>query len=196
MPSAKGVKKPRKKEVSRTCPVCDKLFIAKSWNAKFCSKRCQKQHFRELDRLKLAKKNKKKKPTARQKKAFELIIKNGGNVSKGMRDAGYPKTTAKNPSKLRRSKAWADLMEEYIPENLVAKTHQRQLKAKHYVTVDGISKQVDDNLAQNKAMDLAYKLRGKYAAEQINITRRKYSDLSNEELIAKKKKLSDFLSKK
>lgn len=53
-----------------------------------------------------------------------------------------------------------------------------------------------DHRSRERAIDMAYKRKGTYAPEQINITRRKYQGLSNAELVAKKKKLKDFLLKK
>jgi len=43
---------------------------------------------------------------------------------------------------------------------------------------------------------MAYKLKGSYAPEQISLTKRKYADLSNEELVALKTKLKNALLKK
>ena len=39
--------------------------------------------------------------TEKQKQAIENIVENRGNVSKGMRDAGYAEKTAKNPKNLK-----------------------------------------------------------------------------------------------
>lgn len=45
------------------------------------------------------------KPTSRQAKAVEIMENNGGNASKAMIEAGYSPATAKNPSKLTKSRA-------------------------------------------------------------------------------------------
>lgn len=50
--------------------------------------------------------------------------------------------------------------------------------------------------ARDAGLEKAYKIRGKYAPEQMEITKREYQDLSNAELVALKKKLTDFLLKK
>lgn len=50
--------------------------------------------------------------TTKQKKALELVVENGGNVSKAMRDAGYSEQTAKTPQKLTQSQAFQHYMEE------------------------------------------------------------------------------------
>lgn len=54
----------------------------------------------------------KRKPTAKQKKALDIMVENGGNVSKAMRQAGYSAETAKTPSKLTDSQGFTKLMEE------------------------------------------------------------------------------------
>lgn len=56
--------------------------------------------------------------------------------------------------------------------------------------------QAPDSKSQREALDMAYKLSGKYAPEQIELTKRKYQDLSNAELAALEKTLKDFLLKK
>jgi len=69
------------------------------------------------------------KPTIKQKKAIKNVVENGGNVSKAMRDAGYSPATAKNPSKLTDTAAWAELMETYLPDVDLAAKHKSLLNA-------------------------------------------------------------------
>lgn len=45
------------------------------------------------------------KPTDKQAKAVEIMENNGGNASRAMIEAGYSPATAKNPSKLTKSRA-------------------------------------------------------------------------------------------
>ncbi len=52
------------------------------------------------------------KPTPRQRLAVERIVENRGNVSKSMREAGYPAITAKNPKNLTESKGFRQIAEE------------------------------------------------------------------------------------
>jgi cell division protein FtsI/penicillin-binding protein 2 len=56
--------------------------------------------------------------------------------------------------------------------------------------------QAPDHKSRKDAIDMAYKRKGNYAPEQIELTKRKYQDLSNAELVALEKKLKDFLLKK
>lgn len=155
----------------------------------------------------------KKKPTIRQQKAMENVVENRGNVSKAMRDAGYPDVTAKNPKNLTESRAWKEVMEEFLPDEVLGKVHKGLLHAKtldHMVfPLEGTPKETTtaldkeraiftdediiemmmgtgcivrkivhaetarhvyfwsaDNNSRKSALDLAYKLKGSYAAEK------------------------------
>lgn len=50
--------------------------------------------------------------TIKQRKAAELLVENGGNASKAMRDAGYSPATAKTPQKLTESTGFQELCDE------------------------------------------------------------------------------------
>ena len=138
--------------------------------------------------------------TIKQKKAIKNVVENGGNVSKAMRDANYSKETAKNPKKLTKSKAWEELMEEYLPDKELSKLHKKLLHSKrieHLVfplatkdkdiikllkSVNCVVKKIQhgeqaihvwfwaqNDKALKDGLDLAYKLKGKYFSEKIEI---------------------------
>lgn len=112
--------------------------------------------------------------TLKQKKAVEKIVENHGNVSKGMREAGYDKNTAKNPKNLTESKGWQELMEQYLPDKLLAKKHKELLtvpiKRRQFIKGDLISETEElDSQAISKGLDMGYKLKGKYAAEKHEV---------------------------
>lgn len=69
--------------------------------------------------------------TQRQKKTAKILAESGGkkSVSAAMREAGYSNITAATPKKLTGSKSWAELMEEYLPDDDLAKVHQGLLTA-------------------------------------------------------------------
>ena len=94
-------------------------------------------------------------PTIKQEKAFENIVENGGNVSKGMRDAGYSEKTAKTPQKLTESKGWEELIEENLPDSILAKVHKEGLKA---VTP---KEKAPDYSTRHRYLETAYKLKNK-----------------------------------
>lgn len=116
----------------------------------------------------------KRKPSMRQKEAMDNVVENRGNVSKAMRDAGYPAITAKNPKNLTESKAWADYMEEHLPDADLAKKHKELLNKKQVVLknnnetgeIDTIFTDEIDVQAVKAALDMAYKLKGNYAPEK------------------------------
>ena len=137
-----------------------------------------------------------RKPTIKQIRAAKLVVENHGNISKSMKEAGYSESSAKNPKNLTESKCWADLMEEFLPESKIAAVHSELLEAERPVVIGPLMHFVADNDARARAVDMGYKLRGKFAADRIEITRRKYQDLSNAELMELMKKLKANVTKK
>ncbi len=68
-------------------------------------------------------------PTEKQQKAFQNVVENGGNVSRGMKDAGYSKNTASTPQKLTESRGWEELVEEYLPDQKINEKISEGLEA-------------------------------------------------------------------
>lgn len=171
----------------------------------------------------------------RQRKAAKILLENGGkSVRKAMKEAGYSDTMADNPQKLTNTKSWQELMDEYLPEDEIAKKHKEllnaaELTAYHYAVKgekdelpdredikaaiesvpgcrvihwqehwDGsltVHFQAPDNRTRKDALDMAIKLRGKYAAEKFEVTD-PIAKLSNAELAAKIAGLKAHLLKK
>jgi hypothetical protein len=93
--------------------------------------------------------------TIRQKKAVEKIVENGGNVSKAMRDAGYSPETAKSPSKLTSTAAFAELMEAYLPDDMLLRA---------------LSDDVELKVGNRKGeLELAFKIKGRMT-EKVDVT--------------------------
>jgi len=70
----------------------------------------------------------------KHKAVLKNLIKNVGKKGKGtmvkaMTDAGYSKSYAEKGT-IQKSKTWIEIMEEYLPDNEIAETHQKLLKAK------------------------------------------------------------------
>lgn len=74
-----------------------------------------------------------RKPTFKQREAFDKSIDNRGNVSKSMIEAGYSLATAKNPSNLTESDGWKQLLDEYMPEDTLLRVGKEGLGANRYV---------------------------------------------------------------
>lgn len=140
--------------------------------------------------------------TPRAVRTARLLSENKGlSVGAAMVQAGYSAITAANPQQLTRSKQWADLLEEFLPESDVLATHKGLLRASsldHQTFAAASADLTDehiiemfaelnckvrrivhrdtgardvyfwaaDNRARKDALDMAYKLRGTYAAEK------------------------------
>ena len=101
--------------------------------------------------------------TIKQKKALDNVVGNGGNVTQAMIDAGYSENTANTPQKLTESKGWKELMDEYLPDSLLASKHKELLNK-----ID--DKGQIDVQAVKAGLDMAYKINGSYAPEKKDIT--------------------------
>lgn len=94
--------------------------------------------------------------TIKQKKALDIMVENGGNASKAMREAGYSAKTAETPSKLTESKGYLELLDELgLTDELIANALTEDIQAK----------------PQNRVQELALaaKLRGR-GRESVDIT--------------------------
>lgn len=105
--------------------------------------------------------------TEKQKAAFEASLENNGNVSQAMREAGYSDNYAKNPQDLKKSKGWQELLDEYIPEDLLQQKLKEGLDATRTLrSSDGGDLAEIDFVTRHKYLDTAFKLRGSYAPEK------------------------------
>ena len=105
--------------------------------------------------------------TRKQKQAFVKSLENCGNISKSMREVGYSPNTAKNPKILTESKGWKELMDEFIPDSLLAERHQELLNKREYSKVDEEVIDQPETQAVSKGLDMAYKLKGSYEPEKL-----------------------------
>lgn len=119
-------------------------------------------------------------PTTRQREVARKVLQEGKSVSRAMRESGYSPATAKTPKKLTESKGWQELIDQYISEDKLAKVHGQQLQATRVQVYNKKRYVMPDNEARIRALDLGYKLRGKYKPTKIEV--RNFSDWTNEEL--------------
>jgi len=114
----------------------------------------------------------------RIKKVFEKTLENGGNVTKAMREMKYTEATINNPKNVTETKSWEQLLDEYLPEDLITKTHKEAFEANRTISVvsgkqasGGTTDFVDvpDWQTRMKATELGYKVRGKLI-EKTDIT--------------------------
>ena len=117
--------------------------------------------------------------TENQKRAFKKTLKSieeGERVDMGeiMLESGYSKATTINPGKnLLNTNGWQELMDRYLPDDLLVKKNLELLNHKEWQAV-------------NAGLDKAYKVKGKLIenlnAIQINIGRKSTEKLQDEEL--------------
>ena len=70
-------------------------------------------------------------PTLKQLQAAQKTVKNGGNVTRAMLEAGYAPATVNNPSNLTKSKGFRTILEKAgLTENLVATALVEDIKNK------------------------------------------------------------------
>jgi len=126
--------------------------------------------------------------TQRQKVAFSKTMEKNGNVSRSMREAGYSPNTAKTPKAITESKGWQELMEQYMPDDLLAQKHNELLNKKEVVIKTNSKGKFEvvetgqlETHAVRSALDMGYKLKGRYAPEKLKIMDLN-DDLSDEQL--------------
>lgn len=118
--------------------------------------------------------------TERQKRAFREITENNRPVSTVMREVGYSASSATKPSQLTSTKGWKELMDQYLPDDLIAKRHNELLNKND-------ENGNPDTVAVSKALDMSYKLKGSYAPEKstalnLNLEARNISNPELEEV--------------
>lgn len=149
----------------------------------------------KLDQKKPVERRKFSRPaTARKHKlVVDKMVENGGNVSKAIRDAGYSESMSHTPQKITESKTFLEVLEEYLPDDVLSKNHKELLDQKRieyfvfpkkmddkeirgHVEAAGLTLivtresdkgkmafySVPDAQAKSKALEMAYKLKGKF----------------------------------
>lgn len=102
------------------------------------------------------------------------IPKHDGKITAAMIALRYSDKVAKNPRNITGTQSWQMLMDEHLPPELIAERHTELLnkRARRNIRNDKgeiIKYDVDDGPdtpAVVKALELAYKLRGSFAAEK------------------------------
>lgn len=115
--------------------------------------------------------------THRQKLALEKLVENGGNVSKAMIEAGYSPNTAKTPSKLTNSDGYAELMESYLPDDMLLRA-----------LADDIEKKEGNRKAE---LELAFKLKGKMTEKHDLTSKGESIVFAISEVIAQKNNVTE-----
>lgn len=103
-----------------------------------------------------------KSPSIRQKKVMEKLAVNGGSMKSAMLEAGYSEEYASNPQKLIKTKTWEELLDEYLPDDLLTKVALEGLFAKRIQTspTEG-DREVEDYAVRQRYLETSLKMKGK-----------------------------------
>ena len=111
--------------------------------------------------------------TTLQARAMDIVMKTHAKAGKAMVQAGYSEASARTPKVLTESNAWKSVMQDYLPDEKLFKTHSEALGA---VKQNEYTGEVSpDHAIRLKAVDMAYKLKGRgndsvTNNQQINIS--------------------------
>lgn len=117
--------------------------------------------------------------TENQKIVFAKVVakkRKGAKVSVSAEmHPPYSKRFAEHPDRLKKSKGWEELMEQYLPDKLLGKKHRELLevpkKVRTFIKGDLSTEYEElDSNAVKAGLDMAYKLKGKYAPEKHDVT--------------------------
>lgn len=116
------------------------------------------------------------KPTERAKLAYQIFVENRGLIGMGeaMRRAGYSVVYSTNPKQLTETDGFQQIIEKYLPDEVLAEKHLSLLNAKRKKTtfVKGQVTEVieeEDTFAITNALKLGYQVKGKLVdKKQIN----------------------------
>ena len=105
---------------------------------------------------------------ARIRRVAKKVLEGAGkvSVSKAMREEGFTEAMAKNPQKLTATKTFKEILAEYVPETKIAEVIKEQLEATDVRFAGEQRIETPDNQARLKAVDIALKVTGGYAAEK------------------------------
>lgn len=110
--------------------------------------------------------------TEKQKRAASIAIANPDKpMGQVLREAGYSLSTATKPKAVTDRIGWNELLEEHLPDALLATKHKELLtvprKIRKSVRGDLVEEIEEvDSQALGKGLDMAYKLKGHYAPEK------------------------------
>lgn len=114
-------------------------------------------------------------PTFRQKVAVKKLsdsIRSGKpkTMKCVLTESGYSKTVAKRPKLVTEGKGWKELLEQEFPDELLLQVHEQLLQKKEMLkNSDGDYEDTGQPHSDVKgALEMIYKLKGKYEPEKVN----------------------------
>lgn len=99
-----------------------------------------------------------KRASVLMRRAAYIFAESHGKMSKrrAFKQAGYSQESADNPQRFTKSKTWKDLMNELLPEDQMLDKLKENATQKRSIH------------GSNTALDMFFRLRGKYQKEQPN----------------------------
>ncbi len=131
----------------------------------------------------------------RQKRAAKKFLESlgkGEDKSAGeiLREAGYKESTSLTPQYVTESKGWQELMDKYLPDDLLSQVHSESLRADKVISARIVGRdanestddfiEVPDHPTRHKFLDTAYKLKGLYKPMVMEV--RNFTGWTPEEL--------------
>ena len=105
--------------------------------------------------------------TIKQRRAFKDTLENLSRKKPKTKQqillaAGYSPNVAKMPPVIERSKGWQELMDQYLPEEDLAKVHREGLAATKITNIlTAPDLVIPDYAVRHKYLETGYKVRGK-----------------------------------
>lgn len=144
----------------------------------------------------MKKKVKTKEPLERHKVLLNKILGNKGkpmSLGKAMRESGYTEKYSDNPQLLKKTRSWDILIKDVLNDELLAEKHLQLLNKQEIFNIDGeLVKSGQAHSDVKQALDMAFKLKGKYSPEEVSLKFKGFSkeqlqDLVFNKLVIKKK---------
>lgn len=118
------------------------------------------------------KKEYKVKPTEKQKLAFKNLTEKHCSEKEALISAGFSEGTAQKPKNVTNTKGWQQLLDEYLPDEDLAKAHKEgmlAIKTERGIDEEGNIKYfIPDYAVRHKYLDTAYKLKRMYSEDKLN----------------------------
>jgi len=130
--------------------------------------------------------------TMKQKSVMSKILGNPGKtITSAMREAGYSENTLNTPSYLTKSKSWLELLDIYMPEELLTKVGYEGLESTR--TISAVSGkqaggadtdfiEVPDFAVRHKYYETGLKLRKKLSDKIEQDIKMDFGDLTDDKL--------------
>ena len=90
----------------------------------------------------------------RHRMVYKKLSENDGKLGKALKAVGYSDAVVNKPTQVTNSKSWKELMNEVLSDEKLSNVHDKLLASE------------DENI-QTRALDLGYKVKGRYAENPV-----------------------------